>query len=99
LASILLILSATLALSQEDSMLDRYFYTYHNPAGNRLARGSGSFPDVDAIDLPLSGVPAWAVAYAKALVTAADPKRRAETLTLCEWARLSCIVAEATPRF
>lgn len=45
-------------------MLDRYFYTYHNPAGNRLVRGSGTFPDVDVIDIPLSGIPAWAVAYA-----------------------------------
>ena len=45
-------------------MLDRYFYTFHNPAGNRLARGSGSFPDVQEIDIPLRGKPAWAVAYA-----------------------------------
>ncbi len=45
-------------------MLDRYFYTFHNPAGNRLARGAGSFPDVITIDIPLRGAPAWAVAYA-----------------------------------
>ncbi len=45
-------------------MLDRYFYTFHNPAGNHFLRGSGSFPDVMTIDVPLRGSPAWAVAYA-----------------------------------
>lgn len=45
-------------------MLDRYFYTYHNPAGNRFVRGSGTFPDVIAVDVPLRGRPAWAVGYA-----------------------------------
>ncbi len=45
-------------------MLDRYFYTFHNPAGNHFARGRGSFPDVRTVDLPLRGVPAWAVGYA-----------------------------------
>ena len=60
-----LCLSATLSLAQEEpKLLDRYFYTFHNPAGNRLARGSGSFPDVQEIDIPLRGKPAWAVAYA-----------------------------------
>ena len=59
------LMSATLAFAQKDSaLLDRYFYTFHNPAGNRLVRGSGSFPDVIVIDVPLTGVPAWAVAYA-----------------------------------
>ena len=58
-------LSATLPLAQEDmALLDRYFYTYHNPAGNRLVRGSGSFPDVRTIDVPLAGIPSWAVGYA-----------------------------------
>ena len=45
-------------------MLDRYFYTFHNPAGSHLLRGRGSFPDVEVIDIPLRGKPAWAVAYA-----------------------------------
>ncbi|MYD10429.1 MAG: hypothetical protein F4X02_10345 [Chloroflexi bacterium] len=45
-------------------MLDRYFYTFHNPAGNRFVRGGGRFPDVQAIDIPLRGAPAWAVGYA-----------------------------------
>lgn len=45
-------------------MLDRYFFTYHNPAGNRFLRGRGSFPAVRAIDIPLPGVPRWAVGYA-----------------------------------
>lgn len=45
-------------------MLDRYFYTFHNPAGNHFARGRGSFPDVRTVDVPLRGVPAWAVGYA-----------------------------------
>ena len=45
-------------------MLDRYFYTYHNPAGNHFVRGAGTFPDVIAVDLPLRGRPAWAVGYA-----------------------------------
>lgn len=45
-------------------MLDRYFYTFHNPAGNRALRGSGRFPDVLTVDVPLRGVPAWAVGYA-----------------------------------
>lgn len=45
-------------------MLDRYFYTNHNPAGNRLVRGRGSFPDVLVVDVALRGVPAWAVGYA-----------------------------------
>ncbi len=45
-------------------MLDRYFYTYHNPAGNHFARGVGAFPAVRAIDVPLRGLPVWAVGYA-----------------------------------
>ncbi len=45
-------------------MLDRYFYTYHNPAGNHFLRGTGTFPDVIAVDAPLRGRPAWAVGYA-----------------------------------
>lgn len=45
-------------------MLDRYFYTYHNPAGNRFLRGAGSFPAVIAVDAPLRGKPVWAVGYA-----------------------------------
>ena len=45
-------------------MLDRYFYTFHNPAGNRFLRGAGSFPHVIAIDIPLRGQPIWAVGYA-----------------------------------
>ncbi len=45
-------------------MLDRYFYTYHNPAGDHFLRGAGSFPDVIAIDVPLRGRPVWAVGYA-----------------------------------
>ena len=64
----LLCLFAVLALSQaqpEDSpVLDRYFYPAHNPAGSHFVRGSGSFPAVETIDIPLRGVPAWAVAYA-----------------------------------
>ena len=45
-------------------MLDRYFYTFHNPAGDHFVRGTGRFPDVITIDIPLHGVPAWAVGYA-----------------------------------
>ncbi len=61
----LLFLSATLTSAQEeDALLDRYFYTFHNPAGNRLVRGSGSFPDVMTIDVPLQGRPVWVVGYA-----------------------------------
>ena len=45
-------------------MLDRYFYTFHNPAGNHFVRGRGTFPDVKAVDVRLDGVPAWAVGYA-----------------------------------
>lgn len=45
-------------------MLDRYFYTYHNPAGNHFLRGAGTFPDVIAVDAPLRGTPVWAVGYA-----------------------------------
>jgi len=45
-------------------LLDRYFYTYHNPAGNRFLRGAGSFPNVIAVDAPLRGKPVWAVGYA-----------------------------------
>lgn len=45
-------------------MLDRYFYTFHNPAGNRFVRGSGTFPNVMTVDILLHGVPVWAVGYA-----------------------------------
>lgn len=45
-------------------MLDRYFYTFLNPAGNRFARGGGRFPEVQTVDIPLRGAPAWAVGYA-----------------------------------
>lgn len=63
------LLSATLALAQDDTqeespLLDRYFYTFHNPAGNHIVRGSGKFPNVQTIDVPLQGRPSWAVAYA-----------------------------------
>lgn len=64
------LLSATLVFSQDDptdedaELLDRYFYTFHNPTGNHIVRGSGTFPDVDIIDVQLQGTPAWAVAYA-----------------------------------
>lgn len=45
-------------------MLDRYFYTYHNPSGNHFVRGRGTFPDVAVVDAPLRGLPVWAVGYA-----------------------------------
>ena len=45
-------------------MLDRYFYTFHNPAGNHFVRGQARFPDVMTVDVPLRGLPAWAVGYA-----------------------------------
>jgi len=45
-------------------LLDRYFYTFHNPAGNHFVRGQGSFPDVLTVDIPLQGRPAWAIGYA-----------------------------------
>ena len=45
-------------------MLDRYFYTFHNPAGNHFVRGSGTFPNVMTVDILLHGVPVWAVGYA-----------------------------------
>ena len=45
-------------------MLDRYFYTYHNPAGDHFLRGAGTFPAVIAVDVPLCGLPVWAVGYA-----------------------------------
>ncbi len=67
---IILTLSATLTFSQDEpidednDLLDRYFYTYHNPTGNHLIRGEGSFPNVEIIDIQLQGTPAWAVAYA-----------------------------------
>jgi len=67
---LIVLMSATLAVAQDDTtdedfkLLDRYFYTYHNPAGNHLVRGQGTFPDVDVFDIPLQGRPAWAVAYA-----------------------------------
>lgn len=58
------LLSATLAKVQEDTVLDRYFFTNHNPAGNHLVRGSGTFPHVVTVDVPLRGAPVWAVGYA-----------------------------------
>lgn len=64
-----ILLSATLVFSQDEPidednpLLDRYFYTFHNPTGNHVVRGSGTFPDVDVIDVPLQGTPAWAIAY------------------------------------
>ena len=48
----------------EAALLDRYFFTYHNPAGNHYLRGTGTFPAVAAVDAPLRGRPAWAVGYA-----------------------------------
>lgn len=61
-------LSVTLAQDEttdkELELLDRYFYTFHNPAGNRIVRGSSTFPDVNVYDIQLQGTPAWAVAYA-----------------------------------
>lgn len=61
----LLLLSATLTRAQgEEALLDRYFYTYHNPAGDHFLRGRGTFPHVAAIDVPLRGSPLWAVGYA-----------------------------------
>jgi len=45
-------------------VLDRYFYTYHNPAGNHFLRGRGRFPKVRVVDIALRGRPVWAVGYA-----------------------------------
>lgn len=67
---LIFVLSVTLAIAQDETtdkdtdLLDRYFYTFHNPAGNHFVRGSGSFPDVDVYDIQLQGTPVWAVAYA-----------------------------------
>ncbi len=36
--------------------------TYQNPDGNRWAAGAGSLPDLQFVDLPLSGIPIWLVA-------------------------------------
>lgn len=61
----LLCLPATLARAQrENVLLDRYFYTYHNPAGDHFVRGTGTFPAVLAVDVQLRGLPIWAVGYA-----------------------------------
>ena len=60
-----LLLSVTLTRAQgEEALLDRYFYTYHSPAGDHFLRGAGRFPDVVAVDVALRGRPAWAVGYA-----------------------------------
>ena len=40
------------------------FYTYHQPTGNRVIAGTGTFPDVTSTDLPLEGLPAWLVGTA-----------------------------------
>lgn len=36
--------------------------TYHQPTGNRLVSGSGTFPTVTSLDYPLPGVPLWLLA-------------------------------------
>lgn len=38
-----------------------YFYTYHQPTGNRFVTGQGTFPDVETIDVDLQGTPEWVV--------------------------------------
>lgn len=45
-------------------MQDEFFYTYHRADGSRLIEGTGSFPAVRALDVALSGRPAWVVGYA-----------------------------------
>jgi hypothetical protein len=39
-----------------------YGYTHQRPDGNRYLTGSGAFPDVTTVDIPLDGVPVWLVA-------------------------------------
>ena len=52
------------AQDEERTLQDRYFYTYHQASGNRVIDGQGTFPNVRVVDVPLSGVPSWAVGYA-----------------------------------
>lgn len=36
-------------------------YTYPRPDGNHLVQGSGSLPDLQPLDIPLTGTPLWVV--------------------------------------
>lgn len=38
------------------------FFTHHRADGNRFAAGTGHFPDVAPVDIPLAGEPRWLVA-------------------------------------
>lgn len=39
-------------------------YTFGRATGNRVASGRGALPDVDPVDVPLGGTPAWVVGTA-----------------------------------
>lgn len=57
--------SATRTCAQgEEALLDRYSYTYHNPACSRFVRGRGSLPDVMSVDIRLRAV-GYAIATAE----------------------------------
>ncbi len=47
---------------QGDSAGVRFGYTYQRADGNRYALGSGGAPFVEPLDIPLGGLPDWAVA-------------------------------------
>lgn len=39
----------------------RYTFTHVNPDGNRLIGGHGTFPNINPVDIPLDGTPAWVI--------------------------------------
>jgi hypothetical protein len=42
----------------------QFFYTYHQPSGNRIVEGTGAFPNVPGYDISLQTIPAWVVGAA-----------------------------------
>lgn len=42
----------------------QFFYTYHQPSGNRIIEGTGTFPDIPGYDINLQTIPAWVVGAA-----------------------------------
>jgi hypothetical protein len=62
LATMLIASVMSLSAQEDDEILEsRSVYTYHRADGNRFVEGSGTFPNLQAVDLPLAATPMWLV--------------------------------------
>ncbi|GAB4307367.1 MAG: hypothetical protein Kow00117_00560 [Phototrophicales bacterium] len=59
LLTMILIYMVTLVITAQEENPINFIPTYHQPDGNRVIFGHGTFPNVQQVDIPLSGAPEW----------------------------------------